>query len=180
MVWSSFPHLSVCMHTEELSLWMHNGGKYPRLDQLIFQLLQTIACISPSRPLTTPSKIKMYLMLKVMWEELEMIKVGKIAGKMFICSHQYSTRGTGREWALWSALPCLATYANLLHFLTLLYYWKHVLLFSFDTQEQILVLGGRLTWVWRNTSGKLLSTIEGMLNVGVMILNLVILWFFKD
>ncbi len=39
------------MHTEELSRWMHNWGKYTGLDQLIFQLLQTMACISASRPL---------------------------------------------------------------------------------------------------------------------------------
>ena len=38
------------MHTEELSCRMHNGEKYTKLDQLIFQLLLTMACISASRP----------------------------------------------------------------------------------------------------------------------------------
>ena len=40
------------MHTEGLSRWMHNGGQYTGLDQLIFQLLQKMAW-TPSKYMCT-------------------------------------------------------------------------------------------------------------------------------
>ncbi len=49
------PVFPIGMHTEDLSRSMHSEEKYTELDQLIFQLPQTMICISASRP---PMNIK--------------------------------------------------------------------------------------------------------------------------